>query len=152
MSCNWEFFELRVIVFTKAIEAGGRGLAGQGPKFFSVTLDLRSLGIPDFQGSNYTCNFTTIFSQLISKRAIPFACSQKNNEQGNFGIVEAAGRNKEILPAAKLYVHNQKQSDGVSVSTGFGVLLQGVKVISTFVNNGDYYMHLSGHEASSLNF
>ena len=79
MSCNWEFFELRVIVFTKAIEAGGRGLAGQGPKFFSVTLDLRSLGIPDFQGSNYTCNFTTIFSQLISKRAIPFACSQKNN-------------------------------------------------------------------------
>jgi hypothetical protein len=156
MGCNWELFELRVIVFTNAVEAGSRGLAGQGPKFFSVTLDLLTLGIGNFKGSGLDCDFKSVFDQLIKQKAIKFNCRQAENEGGHFGRVQAAERNKEMLPGAKLYVHVRGGLNSQNVYpekfTEPGVLLKGVTIRSAVVNNGSYYIYLEGYEASQLNF
>ena len=156
MACNWELYELRVIVFTNTVEAGSRGLAGQGPKFFAVTLDLLTLGISDFKGSGSYCDFPSVFNQLIQRKAIPFACRQKENEGNHFGRVQVAQRNAEFLPGAKLYVQfrtginpNNQQPEKF---TEPGVLLMGVTVKSAMFKNNGYYIYLEGNEARPLNF
>jgi len=156
MPCNWELYELQVIVFTKAVEAGSRGLAGAGAKFFAVTLDLHTLGINDFKGSGLYCDFASVFNQLIKRKAIPFACRQKGNEGNHFSRVQDAQKNAENLPGAKLYVQSRtgiNQDNILPLNfTEPGVLLQGVKVRSALYKNNDYYIYLEGYEASPLNF
>jgi hypothetical protein len=154
--CNWELYELRVIVFTNAAEGGSRGLVGAGPKFFSVTLDIPKLGIGEFKGSGLDCNFTVVFNELIKRKALAFACRQKDNDGNHFSRVQAAQRNKENLPGAKLYVHLR---GGISPKniypekiTELGVLLLGVTVKTSVLNKDVFYIHLEGNEASPVNF
>ena len=151
MGCNWELFELRVIVWPNDAKPPNVPI-GQGLFFIGVYLDLRTLGIADFEGRNDYCNFKTVFSHLIQLKALPFTCKQKTNPGPEFGRVQAPERNNELLIGAQLYVHRRDQSEIASITTGIGVMLDDVNVAFTSVNNGIYYVQLFGKKASRVNF
>ena len=152
MGCNWELFELRVVVFTNGVRASGRGFAGQGATFEAIYLNLRTLGISDFRGSNNSCDFQSVFNELIKLKTLPFNFTQNGDVSNYFGKIESAQRNKEKFPAAKLYVHRHDQSGEHSKSAGVGVLLEDVQVDFTNINNGRYHIHLSGGSARPVNY
>lgn len=152
MPCNWELFELRVTVWTPpAMKASGRGYAGAGVKFWSVSPDLRRFGIGGFQGHNNDCDFESVFKQLVQKRAIVFSCSSNGSNQSGFTRLKNAEQKLELLPAAKLYVHRRDESDIDSDLRGVGVLLERVQAHASTANGG-YYIDLSAGAASPLNF
>jgi hypothetical protein len=145
MSCNWELFEFRVVVFHPRHPT-------MFMRFWNVYPDLSSLGIGDFQGSNDSCNFKSVFSELASLKTIPFSFRKIiNGINGNpFNIAQSCERNKLTLRAAKLYVHRRDESDLSSLTTGIGVLLDRVTIPYTAAVP-IYYIQLSGEAASLVN-
>ena len=151
MSCNWELFEFRVIVMFKLAAQSGSRYVGLGGLFWEVKPDIATLGIGDFQGSNDFCDFKTVFSQLSKLKMIPFVCPQQANTGNAFSRVQVAEKDKEHLPAAKLFVHRRDEEDIVSDMRGPTVWLQGVDVGFTAVNGGFYYAQLRGDASGLLN-
>lgn len=153
MSCNWELFELRMVIWIKAIKSPFRGYAGQGVMFYGVFPDTQSLGISSFQGQNSGCNFRQVFSELVKLKTIPFNCSKNDNyNQSSFLRIQTAEHNNELLPGAKLYVHRRNQSDLASKTTGEGIVLDNVKISHTVAAKQSYYIDLLGDSASLVNF
>lgn len=146
MGCNWELFEMRVIVWPN------EGNVSEGLFFVDVYPDLRSLGIADFKGQNDFCDFRSVFSQLVKLKAIPFTCKQKTNPGGSFARIQSAESKNELLLGAKLYVHRRDQSEFVTIESGIGVMLDDVKVAFTSAHNGNYYAQLFGKTAKGENF
>ena len=82
MQCNWELFELRVVIY-------GHFNASQPLKdiwwqFFNVSVDLKTLSMSDFQGVGNTCNFRQIFSQLAGLKLIPFGFPKETFRSDRF--------------------------------------------------------------------
>jgi hypothetical protein len=151
MTCNWELFELRVVIYRPPVPPK----VGPGDiwfEFFNVSVDLGTLGMGDFQGSNDQCNFRYVFSQLAGLKTIPFRFSEEKirSDRLNFGNLQAAERNKLKFSAAKLYVHRRDQTDQTSLSTGVGVLLRTISVDFT-VPKPNFYVQLSGDTGSVVN-
>lgn len=147
MGCNWELFELRVIVWPN------EGQFSQGLFFVDVYPDLRTLGLPDFEGHNDFCNFRPVFNQLIKLKTLPFACRQKSNPGTEFARIQTAERTNELLLGAKLYVHRRDKSEFDTTNiNGVGIVLDDVKVAFTSINNGSYYAQLFGNSARRENF
>jgi len=153
MSCNWELYELRVRVWTKAKNYPGRGYRGMGMMFWNVRLaHQQALGIPAFKpDSKGNCNFKTVFDQLVRLKKIPFSCPTSSENQAPFGRLQGASRDKELLSAAVLFLHRRDESDLVSETTGIGVLLEGVNVQFTEAQPV-YHAHLIGNSARTVNF
>lgn len=151
MGCNWELFEMRVIVWPSDVKSP-QGQIGQGLFFVDVYPDLRSFGIPDFQGHNDQCNFSSVFSQLIKFKALHFSCRQKNNQGGEFARVQKAEQDNETLLGAQLYVHRRDRSEMDTIMTGIGMMLDDVTVAFTSAHNGIYHAQLFGKKASRVNF
>jgi hypothetical protein len=145
MSCNWDLYELRVVVFHPHHDV-------MAMRFWKVYPDLGSLGINDFQGSNDSCNFKSVFSELATLKTIPFSFRKITlGIYGNpFNIAQVCEQNKVTLRAAKLYVHRRNQSDISSLTTGIGVLLDRVTIPYTAAVP-NYYVYLSGEKASLVN-
>jgi hypothetical protein len=145
MSCNWDLFEFRVVVLHPNHSV-------MPMRFWNVYPDLSSLGISDFQGSNDSCNFKSVFSELAKWKTIPFGFRKIiNGIHGNpFNMAQEAERKKLTLNAAKLYVHRRNQSDLSSLTTGIGVLLDSVTIPYT-ATVPNYYVYLSGDKASLVN-
>lgn len=156
MGCNWELYELKLIVWVKGTKAPTRGFAGLGVTFYSVTLDFHTLGISGFQGNNNHCDFKSVFGELKRMKFIPFMIGKGGpahyDPMSHFGRLQTAEKNKEKLPAAMLYVHMRRQEDMTSQTTGLGVLLEGVTVGFTATSQGGAYAHLFGDTASTRNF
>lgn len=156
MGCNWELYEFRVRVFyklgDKSIPRHGSRYVGVGSQFFDVFPDLKTLGIGNFQGSNNNCDFKSVFNQLIKLKMIPFNCPQGSNTGNHFSRIQIAERDKEHLPAAKLYVHKRNDSELSSETTGIGIWMEGVDVVFTSASNGAYYIQLIGDDAGSVNY
>ncbi len=152
MSCNWELYELRVRVWIKADKYPGRGYLGSGMLFWDVKLShFDTLAIPEFKSdSKGFCNFKTVFDRLAKLKTIPFDCPGSQN-QNPFGRLQGASRDKEVLPAAFLFLHRRDQSDVASETTGIGVLLEGVTVPFTDTQPV-YHAHLIGNSATTVNF
>jgi hypothetical protein len=123
-------------------------------KFFNVRVDLRSLGLGDFQGSGEACNFKTVFSELAKLKIIPFSFASERLEKGrpDFGNLQGGQLSNSTLRAAKLYVHRRDQSDHSSDTTGVGVLLESVKVATALKSEKGYYAILTGDSANLVNF
>ncbi len=153
MSCNWELYELRIRVWIKAEKYPHRGYFGHGMMFWNVRLThFDTLSIPEFKpDSKGFCNFKTVFDRLIKLKAIPFECPSSSDNQGPFGRLQTAHRNKEAFSAAVLFLHRRDQSDLASETTGIGVLLEGVSVPLTDAQPV-YHAHLTGNSASPVNF
>jgi hypothetical protein len=144
-----------VIVFTTAIEGGVRGLVGRGPKFFEVKLELAMLGLGEFEGSGTECNFKTVFNGIIKRQALAFTCHQKDNEGNHFGRVQAAQRNNETLPGAKLYVNVRRSDNSGNILpevTGLGVLFTGVTISFAQIYKEKFYISFTSSKTSPVNF
>lgn len=155
MGCNWELFELRVVVFMRGERNRQNGnFSGQILwEFHNVTIDLRSLGLADFKGSGEYCNFKTVFTELVKAQMIPFSFGGEKfrSDRLNFGNLQAAERNGRKFTAAKLYVHRRNQPSEASLESGEGVLLGTVSVDFTAIAKGSHYVQLSGEKASLVN-
>ena len=123
-------------------------------EFFNVSVDLQSLAISNFQRVGNYCNFRDVFRELVKLKWIPFGFTNEiiRSDRLNFGNLQAGERNNLTFRAAKLYVHRRDQSDILSELMGDGVLLEGVKVAFSYINNGNHYVTLSGDSANSINF
>lgn len=156
MGCNWELYELKLIVWVKGKKVLTRGFIGNGLTFYSVTLDFHTLGINGFKGSNNHCDFKSVFNELARLKFIPFMIGkggpQYYNPMSHFGRLQTAEKNNETLPAAMLYVHTRTQGDAASQTTGLGVLLEGVTVGFTAAGESGAYAHLFADSASTRNF
>ena len=124
MTCNWEYFDLILRVYPNAKKVNGR-IEGNGWTFANVTLDLLSLGIADFQGKNYTCNFSFVFSELakmkLIRASLPFQVRQlhidgnrKNRtrvieQRDSFLMLQKAEKDQNKLSAAHLFVLRRDQ-------------------------------------------
>jgi hypothetical protein len=150
-SCNWELFELRMIVYIDKPRSPAE-FSGEGMFFLNVYPDLRSLGIADFKGQNDICDFRSVFSQLIELKTIPFTCRQKDNSSTVYARMQAAEQSSENLLGSRLYVHRRDRSEFVSIESGIAVVMDDVKVGFTANNNGNYYLHLYGKSAKGENF
>jgi hypothetical protein len=153
MSCNWELFELRLRVWIKANKYPQRGYFGNGMMLWDVRLEHQfNLGIPAFKpDSKGNCNFKSVFTALAGIKKIPFTCPASNENRSPFGRLQVAQRNKEVLPAAFLFLHRRDQSDISSETTGIGILLEGVTVLFTKAQPV-FHADLSGNSASTVNF
>jgi len=155
MGCNWELFELRVVIFMRGERSKqGGNFTGQVLwEFKNVSVDLKSLGIADFKGSGDFCNFRNVFTEMVKTQMIPFSFGkqQPQSDRLQFENLQAAERNSRKFPAAKLYVHRRNASDQVSLDAGEGVLLGTVSVDLTAVSQGIHYVQLSGEKASLVN-
>lgn len=156
MGCNWELFELRVEVFyklgDKAKPNHGARYVGSGSTFFRVFPDLKTLGIGEFEGKNNDCNFKSVFNQLIKLKMLHFNCSQSSNPGNHFSRMQVAERDKEHLPAAKMYVVRSDQAEQTAKTTGLGIWMEGVDVVFTYANSGAYHIELIGDRAGAINF
>ncbi len=156
MPCNWELYELRMVIFIRGEKNKSTGnFSGEVYwEFLNVRVDLRSLGLGDFQGSGDACNFKTVFSELVKLKIIPFSFANERLEKGkpNFDNLRAGQSSNSTLRAAKLYVHRRDQSDHSSDTTGVGVLLEGVKVAIALKSDKGYYVTLTGDSANQVNF
>jgi hypothetical protein len=163
MKCNWEYFELRLKVDTTKVT---------GIEFGNVTLDLSSLGIADFTGSNYSCNFEHVFGQLAKLKiirayfpkqekitykntltvggigggiGIPIFNTKLVNQIPYLGVLQQAERDGKILAGATLYVHRRGQSES-GVPTGVRLSMKGVTVLGTEITQNPFVL-LSGDSA-----
>ena len=156
MPCNWELYELRMEIFIRGEKNKSTGnFSGEVYwEFLNITVDLRSLGLGDFQGSGEACNFKTAFSELVKLKMIPFSFARERLEKGkpNFDNLRAGQMSNSTHRAAKLYVHRRDQSDHSSDTTGVGVLLEGVKVVIALKSDKGYYVTLIGDSANRVNF
>ena len=150
MTCNWELYELRVVIYRPS--PGGKDPGDIWYEFFNVSVDLRSFGMSDFQGSNNQCNFRDVFGQLAALRTIPFSFPKERiaSNRLNFSNLQAAERNKAGYNIAKLYVHRRDQDDRTSLLHGVGVILERVYVDFT-APTPLFYAILSGSSASVVN-
>lgn len=169
MSCNWEYFELRLNVYPGANNPkdnrlrSGR-IIGRGWMFGNVTLDLPSLGIADFQGLNYTCNFAHVFGQLaklkIIRASFPFQTkdtyigykgSNRKLKTGTidqsayFHFLQDAEKNQKKLFAAHLYVSRRDQPTQI-LDTEAQLWMEGVTVLGT-ANTPNLFVLLGGDSA-----
>jgi hypothetical protein len=151
MSCNWELFEFRALIMLTLAAKSGTHYLGLGALFWEVIPDLRTFGISDFQGSNDYCDFKSVFDQLAKLKRIHFRCPQKSNTGHQFGRIQAAERDKEHLPIAKLFVHRRDDDNGASDLKGATIWLQGVDVLFTVIDKDNYYVQLSGDSAGTMN-
>ncbi|HLA95422.1 MAG TPA: hypothetical protein VK612_06855 [Pyrinomonadaceae bacterium] len=151
MPCNWELFEMRVIVYIDKPRSPAE-FSGEGLFFMNVFPDLRSLGIADFKGQNDVCDFRSVFSQLVELKTIPFTCRNKDNSSSVFARMQLAERENENLMGARLYVHRRDRSEFISIESGIAVTMDDVKVGFTANNNGSFYVHLFGNKAKGENF
>jgi hypothetical protein len=128
MPCNWELYELRVVIYLRGtkIPITGNFLGETQWEFFNVSVNLSSLGIAGFQGNGLSCNFKSVFSQLANLRKLPFGFTSERirSNRLNFGNLEEAYKKGLTLGAAKLYVHRRDLSDFVSSAVGPGILLE----------------------------
>lgn len=155
MGCNWELYELRVLIFSRGtkIPLFGNFVGKTEWEFFNVMLDLPSLGIAGFQGSGLACNFQSVFSQLANMKKLPFGFTSEvfRQDKLNFGNLEAAFKTKTTLRSAKLYVHRRDTSDSITSATGPGVLLETV-TIDYAARTPHFDVRLSGKSANTINF
>lgn len=130
MGCNWELFELRVVVFMRGERNRQNG---------------------NFSGQ--ILNFKTVFTELVKAQMIPFSFGGEKfrSDRLNFGNLQAAERNGRKFTAAKLYVHRRNQPSEASLESGEGVLLGTVSVDFTAIAQGSHYVQLSGEKASLVN-
>ena len=164
MGCNWEMYELRLMVWTTAKKSpAGRFTRGQvGVQFDSVGLDLATLSMQSVTPKDSTdaCSFKAIFDQLAKLKTIPFGFSRKIIKTDRFYLdppthfmrLQTAEQKNEVLPAAVLYVHKRGQSDHTSITTGIGVLLEDVTVTFTSSDQNSYYVQLFGASGKTVNF
>lgn len=155
MGCNWELFELRVVIFMR-----GEGNKQTGNftgqilfEFHNVTVDLKALGIADFKGSGDFCNFRNVFTEMVKTQMIPFGFGKQGqrSDRLQFGNLQAAEKNGVKFTAAKLYVHRRDQPEEINLEVGEGVLLGTVSVDFTAVNQGNHTVWLSGAKARLVN-
>lgn len=155
MSCDWEIFELRVLIYLRGAKVPVTGnFIGQNQwEFFNVQVDASSLGVPNFQGSGGNCNFTAVFSQLAKLKKIPFNFGVDVKRTGGLGFdnLESAYRQKLPLKAAKLFVHRRGLPDTVSSMVLPGILLENVTV-DFASKTPTFNALLSGASANTVNF
>ncbi len=155
--CNWELFELRLAIFQRGLKVSTTGnfLGETSWEFFNVWVDLKSLGIGGFQAtSNVSCNFETVFRNLIKQKKIRFGFLTQNIAANklNFDNLQSAERNKLTLKAAKLYVIERRYGDFTGNVIGVGVLLENVTVSKTKAEKTGYFAELNGGSANAVNF
>jgi hypothetical protein len=159
MACNWELFELRLRVWlTSRTTSTGKFQGLNGLEFFNVTVDLRDLGLKDFEGSGHVCNFAYVFGELAKLKIIPVSFSSKAvktdtshyDPMPSFGVMQQLEKSGKTVPAALLYVHRRNGSEVTSLEAGTGLWMNGVKVMLTS-NAQDYYIQLMGESAKVVN-
>lgn len=124
-------------------------------EFFNVWVDLKSVGIGDFQAtSNVSCNFEAVFRNLIKQRKVRFGFLTQNIAANklNFDNLQSAERNKATLRAAKLYVIERRYGDYTGNVVGVGVLLENVTVSNTRAEKTGYFAELNAGAANAVNF
>ncbi len=164
MNCNWEYFELRLRV---------KATKSNGVEFGNVTLDLASLGIADFTGSNYSCNFKHVFGELAKLKiirayfpqevkityrntltvggigggiGIPIFNTTPINQISNLAVLQQAEKDGKILHGATLYVHRRGQPESAGYPTGVRLSMSGVTVLGTAITK-NLFVLLSGDSA-----
>ncbi len=155
--CNWELFELRLAIFQRGLKISTTGnFIGEASwEFFNVWVDVKSLGIGDFQAtSNDSCNFEIVFRNLIKQKKIRCGFLTQNIAANklNFDNLRAAEHNKLTLRAAKLYVIERRYGDYTGNVMGAGVLLENVTVSNTKAEKNGYFAELNGGAANAVNF
>ena len=149
MSCNWEYFELKLKVNTTTVS---------GFEFGNVTLDLASLGIADFTGSNYSCNFEYVFGQLAKLKIIRANFPKQvkivypNNtaiidQAAYLGVLQQAAGDRKVLAGSTLYVHRRDQSPATGAPTGVRLSMKGVTVLGTDNTQQDLFVLLTADSA-----
>jgi len=124
-------------------------------EFFNVWVDLNSMGIGGFEAtSNDSCNFETVFRNLIKQKKIRFGFLSQNIAANklNFDNLQSAERNNLTLKAAKLYVIDRRDGDFIGNVVGVGVLLENVTVSNTKAEKTGYFAELNGGSANAVNF
>ncbi len=166
MSCNWEYFELRSAVYPGASNPrdnktrSGR-IVGSGLMFSNVYLDLPSLGIADFQGLNYTCNFAYVFGQLaklkIIRASFPFQSKKifidgyRKHQTGfidqkwGFSRLQELEKDQKKLLAAHLYVARRDRPEEL-LDTEAQLWMEDVTVLDTDITP-KLFVLLSGDSA-----
>ncbi len=150
MACNWELYELRVLIFHRGKK--NPVIMEANWEFGNVSIDFRHLGIPGFSGNGLNCNFKTVFSRLANMKQIPFFFNSEipSAKKYNFDNLVAAYKNNVTLGVAKLYVHRRDSFDLVTSVTGPAILLETVTV-EYAVKSSRFDARLSGQLANVVN-
>lgn len=89
------------------------------------------------------------FLYLVQKtKNLPFGASRDEIHKSAFTRVETAKRNKEILPAALLFVKMRGQDEAAAI----GVMLEKVTVWSAIANQQDFTVAITARTARAVNF
>jgi hypothetical protein len=153
MECNWELFELILVVYPKAQKLHSGRIVGEGWQFDNVTLELRSLGIADFHGVKHTCNFADVFGQLAKRKLIKASFpgqvklsyedalhnlrTTTRDQRSTFQLLQKAEKDQKKLTAANLYVARRDEPKYTTRSVLLAeaqLWMEGVRVLGTEIN------------------